>query len=149
MTSTFGGPRRGRALGVDFGSVRIGIAVSDELGILATPLAVIHRSGTSRSYRSEILSFARTEAVARIVIGLPVALSGVEGPAAIGAREEAEAISQLAGDDFAVELYDERFTTVIAERALRGAGVGTKRRREVIDRTAAAVMLQSWLEARS
>jgi putative holliday junction resolvase len=81
-----------------------------------------------------------------VVIGLPLSLDGSEGPAAAWARGEASALAAALGDDVPVELYDERLTTVSAQRSLVAAGVKGRNRRRVVDQVAAAVLLQAWLD---
>jgi putative Holliday junction resolvase len=137
----------GRILGVDLGSRRIGLAVSDPGGRLATPLTVIERSGDSVADRQTILARAREAGASRIVVGLPLSLSGDVGPAAGAVLEEVEALRSEANPTITVDTHDERFTTVIAERGLRAVGTRRGDRRQVVDSSAAAVMLQSYLEA--
>jgi putative Holliday junction resolvase len=137
----------GRILGVDLGERRIGLAVSDPSGIIASPTGRIDRAGDRDADRRAIVAAAREHEADTIVVGLPTEMSGKAGPAARAARTEAEALAALA-PDLTVELADERLTTVIAERALVGAGVRRKDRRQRIDGVAAAVMLQSYLDRR-
>ena len=134
-----------RAVGVDFGSRRIGIALSDSGGTVATPWTKVERSGDeSRDHRriAELVEEAEAEAV---VVGLPLSLDGSIGPAAEGVLAEVERLRVVI--DVPVETYDERLTTVTAERALREQGVTAKRRRQVVDQVAASVLLQAWLDA--
>jgi len=135
-----------RILGVDLGSRRIGLALSDASGTLASPLDVLARSGDRGDDHAAILAVAREHEVGTIVVGMPKSLSGKDGPAAREARAEIEQLQELAGD-LPVEQYDERFTTVIAQRSLVEAGVRRDARRKKVDKVAAAVMLQSYLEA--
>jgi putative Holliday junction resolvase len=137
-----------RILGVDLGTRRIGLAVSDPSGTLASPHAVIERSGDDDADRRAIVAAAREVEADRIVVGLPLSLSGKRGPAAKAAIAETERLQAVAGSDIAVELFDERLTTVIAQRDLVAAGMRRADRRKVVDKVAAAVMLQSYLEAR-
>jgi putative holliday junction resolvase len=138
--------RRGRVLGVDLGERRIGLAVSDPSATVASPHTVLARTGDpTRDYRA-VVEIAREVMATRIVVGWPRSLSGGEGPAAQGVRREVEALRAIAGAGLPVELHDERFTTVTAERALVSAGVRRRRRRQLVDKVAAAVMLQSYLE---
>jgi putative Holliday junction resolvase len=136
-----------RILGVDLGSVRIGLALSDPTGTLASPFAVLTRTGDPAADRRAIVAAAREGEAARIVVGLPRALDGTEGPAAQAARAEIAALAAVAGDDLPVEAYDERLTTVIAQRSLVDAGVRRAGRKQVVDKVAAAVMLQGYLDA--
>jgi putative holliday junction resolvase len=138
----------GRVLGVDLGSRRIGLAISDPAGRVATPLEVVERSGDRAADHRTILAHAREAGAARIVVGLPLSLSGDVGPAARSVLEEVDALRAEAGAAVTVETHDERLTTVIADRGLRAARARRGARRRVIDPAAAAVMLQSYLETR-
>lgn len=135
-----------RALGVDLGSKRIGIAVSDSTGTIASPLTVVHRSKSSRRDLDEIARIARDEEATVIVVGLPLTMRGEIGPAAEAAIAEAGRLATVVG--VPVDTHDERLTTVTAERSLIEAGIRGEQRRRVVDKVAAAVMLQSWLDAR-
>lgn len=132
----------GRVLGVDYGTKRIGLAVSDGLGITARPLRVVE----AESFAGEIGSIVAELDIVRVVVGLPTSLAGVEGESAEGARALADAIA--AEVDLPVELADERFTTTRAEELLGRSERDRRKRRERVDAVAAAVMLQSWLDAR-
>ena len=134
-----------RALGLDLGSKRIGVAVSDVTGTIASPLTVITRSRSRRDDHQRIAALAREEGVEVIVVGMPYRLSGGDGPAASAARAEVTALATVVG--VPVETHDERFTTVTATRALAEGGVRGPARRQVVDKVAAAVILQSWLDA--
>jgi len=134
-----------KALGVDLGERRVGLAVA--VGHLAVPHATLERSADAAADRAEIVASARAAGCDRIVVGMPTGLSGDEGPAAIAAREQIDALRTLA-PDLEIIAFDERFTTVIAQRQLRGAGLNAKKQRRVVDETAATVMLQSYLESR-
>jgi putative Holliday junction resolvase len=138
-----------RVLGVDLGEKRIGLACSDPSGVLASPLRVILRSGDPIADRVAIVEAAKDAEAQVIVVGLPRSLSGREGPAARGARGEAAALAELAeaAGGIRVELHDERFTTRDASRALSAGGRDTRAQRDLIDAAAAAVMLQSYLDA--
>jgi putative Holliday junction resolvase len=133
------------ALGLDAGSVRVGLAAADPTDTLASPVAVLPRARTR-----ELWDRVRREATERsasvIVVGLPRELDGSEGPAAADARRLAADAERETG--LAVELWDERFTSAEAERALIAGGVRRQRRRQTIDGVAAALMLQGWLDAR-
>ena len=139
----------GRVLGVDLGSRRIGLALSDPTGRVATPHAVIERSGDAVVDRRKILAHAREAGASRVVVGLPLSLSGDTGPAARAVLEEVAALRALAGEEVTVETHDERLTTVIAEQGMREARVPRRARRRTVDSAAAAVMLQSYLETPS
>ncbi|GAA4101580.1 MULTISPECIES: Holliday junction resolvase RuvX [Actinomadura] len=134
--------RQGVRLGIDVGTVRIGVARSDPAGILASPLETVRR-GKGDLDRLAALA-AENEAI-EVVVGLPTSLSGREGPAAEAARRfAAELAGRLAPGT--VRLCDERLTTVTAETGLRAGGVRGRARRQVVDQTAAAVLLQSALD---
>jgi len=134
----------GRILALDHGTVRIGVAVSDEESIGAHPREFIAAGKPDTIER--IRNLAADLGVVRIVVGLPVGLDGSEGPAAAAARDFAGQVAEATG--IATELVDERFTTVIAERALIGTGSRRGRRRQIRDSAAAAVLLQGYLEKR-
>ena len=134
-----------RYLGLDPGERRIGGALSDPLGIIAHPHVVLDRR--RRSVLDEIRAICAEYAVETIVIGLPTSLSGVEGSAAERARLLGDEVSEATGCE--IVFFDERFTTVQAEAALLEGGMKRRRRRETIDKIAAAVMLQGYLDWRS
>ena len=135
-----------RALGVDLGSKRIGIAVSDLSGTIASALTTVHRSSSRRHDHAAIARLVRDEEAEVVVVGLPLSLDGTSGPAARSAETEARQLASVVG--VPVEMYDERFTTVTAERGMLEAGLDARQRRKVVDKVAAAVMLQAWLEHR-
>ncbi|MFM8793371.1 MAG: Holliday junction resolvase RuvX [Acidimicrobiales bacterium] len=136
-----------RVLGIDLGAKRIGVAVSDSSGTVATPLVVITRSRSRRTDHEAIASLVREEEAVAVVIGLPWNMDGTRGPAARAAALEADVLGTVVG--VPVHLHDERLTTVTAERVLREGGVRGKDRRSVVDKVAAAVLLQGWLDARA
>lgn len=136
-----------RALGVDLGSKRIGIAVSDISGTVASALTTVHRSSSRRHDHAAIAEIVRDEEAEIVVVGLPLSLDGRAGPAARSAEKEAKQLASVVG--VPVELYDERFTTVTAERGMIEAGLDARQRRKVVDKVAAAVMLQAWLDHRA
>lgn len=130
----------GRWLGVDLGSVRVGLAISDPDGMLATPLATVGPDDVDA-----VAGFVDEYAVVGIVVGLPRTLAGSEGPAAKSARAYADRLRERF--DVPVELQDERFSTASVSKSLSRAGVSTRRQRTVIDQAAAASILQGWLDA--
>jgi putative Holliday junction resolvase len=138
----------GRALGVDLGSVRIGIALSDPTRTVASPHEVVARGADHDADHRAILDIARANGVTTIVVGMPRSLSGAMGPAARATEKEIAELRDAAGADIDVVAHDERLTTVTAERALDEARVDRRTRKAVVDKVAAAVMLQSWLESR-
>jgi putative Holliday junction resolvase len=135
--------RRGVRLGVDAGSVRIGVARSDPGGILASPLETV-RNG--RGDVDRIVALAAENEAVEVIVGLPTSLSGREGPAAREARRFAARIARRLPPG-SVRLFDERLTTVTAESGLRERGVHGQARRKVVDQAAAAVILQAALDA--
>ncbi|MGI8809539.1 MAG: Holliday junction resolvase RuvX [Acidimicrobiales bacterium] len=140
-----------RAVALDLGTRRIGVAVSDAGGIMATPYSVIQRSGDTSADRARVAEIVREVGAGLVVVGLPLSLDGREGPAARAALEEADALRQVL--EVPVECHDERLTSVTANRSLTEAGVTGRRRRRAreagaVDQAAAAVLLQSWLDTR-
>lgn len=132
-----------RAIGVDLGTKRIGVALSS--GSLATPYEVVPRSGDRPRDHRRIAELA-TEADAEVVVvGLPLSLDGSIGPAARRALDEVEELARVL--DVPVETWDERLSTVSAERSLMEQNMRAPARRRVVDKVAAAVILQSWLDA--
>lgn len=139
-------PGRGRRLGIDVGSVRIGVAGSDPDGILATPVETVRRDRTDRHVRRLAQLVNELEAV-EVVVGLPRTLADRSGASA---RDAIELADQLAARiaPTPVRLTDERLTTVAAQRSLREAGVRAKGQRAMIDQAAAVGILQNWLDQR-
>lgn len=133
-----------RVLGLDLGTKRIGVAISDRGGTIATPLTVIQRGRTQRVDHEAIARLVEDEEVECVVVGLPINMNGSEGPAARGARDEVGRLTTVV--KVPVVLHDERLTTVEADRALLEARMKAQARRRVVDKVAAAVMLQSWLD---
>ena len=134
----------GRVAALDVGDVRVGLAVSDPLGYTAQPSGFLPRRPEAR-FLAELRAVVEEREVTRLVVGLPLLMSGERGARA----RDAEAVAALLERELAlpVDLWDERLTTVQAERALReGTGSGAERRRRV-DAVAAAVLLQSYLDA--
>ena len=134
-----------RALGIDLGTRRVGLALSDSGGLLATPLEVLQRSGTEARDHAAIAAVVAELDVEVVVVGLPLSLDGSTGVAAKAAHAEADRLAKALG--IPVETHDERLTTVSAEQHLRAGQVKGRRRRQVVDMVAAAVLLQSWLDA--
>ena len=135
-----------RAVGLDLGSRRIGVAVSDAGGVLASPYQVLERGSDPEEDRRRIAAMVAELAAERVVVGMPLSLDGSWGPAAHAAAAEAAALAQVL--PVAVETYDERLTTVTADRTLRESRMKAPARRRVVDKVAAAVMLQAWLDSR-
>jgi putative Holliday junction resolvase len=133
-----------RVLGLDVGSKTIGVAVSDELGLLAHPRVTLARRGT-RADVAQVQGQVAAEGAERVVVGLPLTLEGTIGPRAKRVLVLVEALS--AGLGVPVETWDERFSTAAVERALIEADLSRARRKQVIDQEAAAFILQGWLDA--
>jgi putative Holliday junction resolvase len=132
-----------RIAGLDVGNRRIGIAVSDPLGLTAQPLCVISRSRLTQDIR-EVLDALAPYGVERFVVGLPVQLDGREGKQAALVRGFGDALEKATG--IPIVYQDERFTTIESERVLVDAGVSRVRRRTVVDKLAAVLILQSYLD---
>jgi putative holliday junction resolvase len=138
----------GRAVGIDLGERRIGIAVSNSARTLASPRTTIVRSGDRDRDLRNLVDLVVEEEATVVVVGLPLSLDGSHGRAAAAAQAEADTLrTALASHDVPVELFDERLTTVTADRSLQAGGRSGRDRRKVIDRSAAAVLLQAWIEA--
>ena len=135
-----------RALGLDLGSKRIGVALSNSDGTVATPYEVIVRTKDTAGDRRRLRALAEEAEAEMLVVGLPLSLDGSDGPMARRYRREAEELGVALG--LPVELWDERFTTVTAEASLMRQDLDGKKRRQIVDKVAATVMLQSWLDAR-
>jgi putative Holliday junction resolvase len=139
-------PGPGRRLGIDVGSVRIGVAASDPDGILATPVETVRRDRSGKHVRRLAELAAELDAV-EVIVGLPRTLADRIGRSAQDAIELSEALARRIAPT-PVRLADERLTTVSAERSLRAAGVRAREQRAVIDQAAAVAILQSWLDER-
>jgi putative holliday junction resolvase len=135
---------RGPILGLDLGDARIGVAISDDGRRLAVPVGTV-RTGAPADLKS-IAALVRERAATLVVVGHPLLLSGAAGERAHHAERFAEALGSFL--DVPVVLHDERLSTVEAERALRDAGTTGRARRRVVDRSAATVILQSYLDAK-
>lgn len=135
----------GRVLGVDMGSRRIGLALSDESRTLASPLGVIKRTSNAET-RASLAKIVEAHQVTEIVVGLPRSLSGEEGPQAGVVRRDCERLITPLGPP--VRLWDERLSTFEAQRLRAEAGPRRGRARKDLDAAAAAVILQSYLDAR-
>lgn len=135
----------GGALGLDAGSVRVGLAAADATGTLASPVAVLD-AGRPDEMWGRVIAEAKARDSRVLVVGLPLQMSGVEGPAAERARKLAGEARERTG--LRVELWDERLSSVEAERALIGLGTRRRERRKRVDAVAAAITLQAWLDSR-
>ena len=135
-------PEAGRVLGLDLGDVRIGVAISDPERRVAVPFGTVH-AGAPADLRA-IAKLVRDHEVTLVVVGHPLKMSGGSGTRARHAEEFVAALRQVLA--IPVVLQDERLSTVEADRALREAGAGGRARRRAVDRSAAAVILQSYLD---
>lgn len=135
--------RRGRRLGLDIGSVRIGVAACDPDGILATPLTTVRRTDEPAALR-QLRDIAAEYEPLEILIGDPKSLDGRAHAAAVTALDFARRVAEVTGSP--IRLIDERFTTVEAHHALAAAGKSSRQRREIVDAQAAVIILQSGLE---
>ena len=133
-----------RAAAVDLGTVRVGLAVADELGLLAHPRPYL-AGNNSRALVEALAELAEREGITLFLVGLPQKLDGVEGPGARRARRFAERLRERTR--LPVRLVDERLSTREARARLREQGLSDRKARERIDSAAAAVLLQSWLDA--
>jgi len=138
-----------RVAALDVGDARIGVAVSDELGIAANPLGVVRRSReqSNRQVLGALAEMLEPYGPERLVVGLPLNMDGSEGPQAAKVRAFAARVGTHLG--LPIEFWDERLTTVAAERVLLEADLSRGRRREVIDKVAAALILEGYLARRS
>lgn len=132
-----------RVLGVDYGTKRVGLALSDEIGLTAQPLDVTPR----RQLADRLRRLDREYDIGTVVVGLPTGLSGDEGTSASAARDLGAEISEILGTE--VVFVDERFTSRIAESALVESGMGRRQRKETVDKVAAAIILQAYLDGAS
>jgi putative Holliday junction resolvase len=134
----------GRALAVDLGTVRVGLALSDPLRITGQPMGHLPRRSLRKDLRA-LIEVVEANGVSTVVVGHPLLMSGLAGERALDAEKFAERLrSELACP---VVLWDERLTTVQAERALLEGNVSRRNRRSVVDAAAAALLLQSWLDS--
>lgn len=140
-------PGRGRRLGVDVGTVRIGVAISDPDAILATPVETVPRDKRSGRHLKRLAALVADHQAVEVVVGLPRTLADRAGTSAQDAVEVADLLASRIAP-VPVRLADERFTTVTAQRALREAGVRARGQRSVIDQAAAVGILQNWLDQR-
>jgi len=135
-----------RALGIDLGEARIGLAISDELGMLAHPLETVHVKETPDPV-ARIAQIVARDDLGMIILGLPRNMNGTYGPAAEKARDFAEKLRVKVTCE--VKLWDERLTSVAAQRSLHEAGRNVKNSRAVIDQVAAQMILQGWLDSQA
>jgi putative Holliday junction resolvase len=135
-----------RVLGIDVGSKRIGVALSDELGLTAQPLTAIETGGGSGAVTDRLAELCAEHQVEKIIVGLPITLGGEDRGQG---SHRARALGQALAEQTSIEVvyWDERFTTAEAERVLVSAGVRRDKRRRVVDKMAAALILQGFLDA--
>jgi putative Holliday junction resolvase len=136
----------GRVLGVDHGEASLGLAISDGIGLTAQPLDAFRRVGPRKDLE-RLAALVREREVSRIVVGLPLRMSGEEGERARAVRDFVAALAARV-PGVPIELWDERLTSAEAERILIAADVRRRVRKQVVDRLAAVLILQSWLDAR-
>jgi putative Holliday junction resolvase len=134
-----------RRLGIDPGTVRTGLAVSDDEVCVAVPLRTVEHKTIGQAVR-QVAAIVAQEEIGEIVIGLPLALSGREGEAARKVRRFARELTALVGAGVPVVMWDERLSSAAAERALREQGVKGDAKRRVVDQAAATLLLQSYLD---
>lgn len=135
-----------RILGLDIGTVRIGVAVSDETLTIASPLTTLNARSSHEELTRQINVICKENQISKIVIGLPLSMSGGDrGESARMARRFGDALAE-ALDGVEVDYLDERFTSTQAERCLVSANLSRKRRKSAIDKVAAALILQSYLD---
>jgi len=135
---------RGRRIGIDVGSVRVGVALCDPDGLVATPLVTVPRDVEGATDVAAVAAIVAEHGAVGVVVGLPRTLAGREGPAAEAARAFVAVLEPVL--DVPVELSDERLTTVVATRQLRASGRTGRRQRAVVDQVAAVGILQGWLD---
>jgi putative Holliday junction resolvase len=135
-----------RAVGLDLGTKRVGVAICDSGGTVATPYEVLERTGDRARDHARVAAIVEEVGAECVVVGLPLSLDGSSGPAAESALAEVEELR--AALVVPVETVDERLTTVTAAGSLAAAGVRGGARRRVVDKVAAAVLLQAWLDRR-
>ncbi len=134
-----------RFMGLDVGDKRIGVAISDESALIASPRETLERTGNRRDI-AHLLELARREEVSEILVGMPWNLDGTSGPQADKVSRFVDALR--ASTEIPIAVWDERLSTVRAEEALIEADVSREKRRGVVDRVAAAIILQSYLDAK-
>ncbi|MEM0898159.1 MAG: Holliday junction resolvase RuvX [Verrucomicrobiota bacterium] len=137
-----------RILGIDYGEARIGLAISDDLGMLAHPVETIHRKETP-DFAGRITEIVKERVVSRIVIGLPLRLDGSRGTAVEKVEQFVAGLRERIPEEIPLETTDERLTTVEAQRKLHEAGRTVKNSRNVIDQMAAVVILQDYLDEKA
>lgn len=137
----------GRVIALDLGEKRIGVAVCDPEGVLASPYSTIDRSGEVALDHREVFAAVADLGAVRVIVGLPLNMSGERGPRAVATEKEVEKLRKAL--PVPVDVVDERLTTVTAARSLQSAGLNSRKQRKGgrIDQEAAAVLLQHWLDS--
>jgi putative Holliday junction resolvase len=135
-----------KALGIDLGAARVGLALSDDLGMLAHPLETVKVKGAG-DLPTYVARVARREKVEVIIIGLPRNMDGSEGPAVAGARKFGEKLRGQLSAACEIRYWDERMTSMAAQKALHAAGRDVKKSRPIIDQVAAQMILQGYLDS--
>lgn len=138
-----------KALGIDYGDARIGVAVSDDLGMMAHPVETVAARDPVKSPTARIAEIASERRVTHVVIGMPLRMDGSEGTAAKKVRKFITALRRDLPAELIIEEVDERLSTVEAQRQLHLSGKNTKKSKSVIDQAAAVVILQDWLDTRA
>ncbi len=133
-----------RVLGIDLGDARIGVAISDDGGVLATPYETLQRSGDRISDHRAIEAIVEETGAGAVVVGMPYSLDGSVGHKAKLTRREIIRMGRTLS--VPIHTQDERFTTVTAEHSMRAAGVPGAKKRQIVDQLAASVLLQAWLD---
>ncbi len=136
----------GRVVGIDLGEKRIGVAVSDAGAVLASPYEVVARCGDVARDRLRLRAIVEEVEAVRVVVGLPLSMDGSVGRAAAAAMTEADELAKVLAP-VPVETFDERLTTVSADRSMIQRKMKAQARRKVVDKVAAAVLLQTWLDS--
>lgn len=136
-----------RIMGLDLGDKTIGVALSDPLGYTAQGLEVVRRQGSLKADLAKLKEIARANEVSKVVIGFPRNMNGTVGPRGEMALAFGQEVEKTLG--LPVETWDERLSTVAAEKMLVGADVRRKKRRQVIDKIAAALILQNYLDSKA
>ena len=135
-----------RALGIDHGDARIGLAISDDLGMLAHPLETISVKETP-DFIGRIATIMQREKISTVILGMPRNMDGSYGPASEKVKVFAEKLRTET--DCTIKFWDERLTTVAAQKSLHDAGKNTKQSRKIIDQVAAQLILQGWLDSQA
>jgi len=133
-----------RTLGLDVGTRTVGVAVTDELGLTAQGVTTVRRTNLKADLAA-LRKIIDERSVTHVVVGLPLNMDGSEGPRALASRQFGEALGKATG--LPIEYWDERLSTVAAQRVLLEADVSRQKRREVIDQLAASIILQGWMAA--